>query len=594
MGFRVDARRAAGRGGFDRLLVLGLRARATTPDEARPGARGAAPPAPPAAAAASALVPQGTPTNNTEAAPSGYDRRDDADASFDDRPSGAALRSRTGDWARQAGRPVARRGARHRPGRARERARRARRRPAEAPRDERGALAGDARLLPGDDAGPVLDDDDDRAGARLLHALRQRPRARARRPDRPPAVRHPARRPRSRGWRWRDRRGRPTHGRRGEPSRHAARRAPAAHGRRLGGAGGAVSFVGEAGRPAPDAARHRSACTRPRSSSTSATREPRRPLQPPNLAGFGGRCSTRCGDAQATTTRRELLRGSATPATGRPTSSTLLRRPAAAAERPGRRRPAALRDRAGPGLHDDGRNYLGWLVDAGPRSLDDAAPSRASPTTARRRRCSTCSCATRCCVVVGHGAAAAPRRRPPRRRRASPRRSASRRSSTSRPAPTREREPLRAVSADGRRGTITGEPRSRSPTYIPTSIGARAETRAPRRAARGARARSPTLRPPGSSGCSPSTSTLQLPLRRVAARPRDRQLLAMRGASSDGAATGRAASTSARTAGSRTCGPSPRTAAAGDLDATLADLPRGGDARCCATPPTAASSTRRR
>ena len=57
-----------------------------------------------------ALVPQGTPTNNTEDAGAGYTRRDDPDASFDDRTRRAAVHAdepirrtkRDGQWLAEA------------------------------------------------------------------------------------------------------------------------------------------------------------------------------------------------------------------------------------------------------------------------------------------------------------------------------------------------------------------------------------------------------------------------------------------------------------------------------------------------------------
>ena len=148
LGFKVDLTPAQARTGFDRLLVLGVRLSADEQQGAAAletllahhqyGRSGFS------------LVPQGTPTNNTEGAGSGFTRGDDADASFDERRSALAVHTRVRP-APQAGRPVARRAARDRPGGARPGAARGRARPARRAGDADGALAGDARLLPGDD-----------------------------------------------------------------------------------------------------------------------------------------------------------------------------------------------------------------------------------------------------------------------------------------------------------------------------------------------------------------------------------------------------------------------------------------------------------
>ncbi|HEX8206262.1 MAG TPA: hypothetical protein VF587_09410, partial [Solirubrobacteraceae bacterium] len=98
MGFRV-ALDDSTRGGFDRMLVLGLRV-GESADEARAqlelllrrhheSANGFA------------LVPQGTPTNNTEAVVSGHERLDDPDASYDHRFGGATVAAE-GAWAKRA------------------------------------------------------------------------------------------------------------------------------------------------------------------------------------------------------------------------------------------------------------------------------------------------------------------------------------------------------------------------------------------------------------------------------------------------------------------------------------------------------------
>ncbi len=82
MGFRVDLTPAQAEGGFDRVLVLGLRASAdaataqkeleTLLSHHRLGRSGLS------------IVSQGTPTNNTEAGSSGYSRVEDPDVSFDE------------------------------------------------------------------------------------------------------------------------------------------------------------------------------------------------------------------------------------------------------------------------------------------------------------------------------------------------------------------------------------------------------------------------------------------------------------------------------------------------------------------------------
>jgi len=106
MGFRINLTQAQAGSGFDRLLALGIRLSA---DESKSqtlieelfqhhqnGRSGLS------------LLPQGTPTNNTENAGSGFNRSDDADASFDDnfktkaddlfgKPEGWATK-RDGQW----------------------------------------------------------------------------------------------------------------------------------------------------------------------------------------------------------------------------------------------------------------------------------------------------------------------------------------------------------------------------------------------------------------------------------------------------------------------------------------------------------------
>ena len=102
MGFRIQLTEAQASGGFERVLVLGLRLGSSAEAakleletlfqhhaQSRSGL---------------ALVPQGTPTNNTEATSSGHGRFDDPDASFDARkrpPLGttsAWLDKKDGQW----------------------------------------------------------------------------------------------------------------------------------------------------------------------------------------------------------------------------------------------------------------------------------------------------------------------------------------------------------------------------------------------------------------------------------------------------------------------------------------------------------------
>ncbi len=82
LGFRIDLNETQATRGFDRVLVVGLRLSAdeaaakseleTLIEHHRFSRTGFS------------LVPQGTPTNNTETSGSGFDRSDDSDASFDD------------------------------------------------------------------------------------------------------------------------------------------------------------------------------------------------------------------------------------------------------------------------------------------------------------------------------------------------------------------------------------------------------------------------------------------------------------------------------------------------------------------------------
>jgi hypothetical protein len=96
MGFRVDLEPPQARSGFDRLVVLGVRLSAKE-DEGRAqletllqhhqyGRSGLT------------LLPQGTPTNNTEESDSGSAGADDADASYDDYFKRDALFTETPDW----------------------------------------------------------------------------------------------------------------------------------------------------------------------------------------------------------------------------------------------------------------------------------------------------------------------------------------------------------------------------------------------------------------------------------------------------------------------------------------------------------------
>jgi hypothetical protein len=91
MGLRVDLDELQAARGFDRVLVVGLRLGAdeetsrkdleTLLEHHRLGRTGFS------------LVPQGTPTNNTEGRPAGFERGDDPDASFADLKAGALFES---------------------------------------------------------------------------------------------------------------------------------------------------------------------------------------------------------------------------------------------------------------------------------------------------------------------------------------------------------------------------------------------------------------------------------------------------------------------------------------------------------------------
>ncbi|HYI09821.1 MAG TPA: hypothetical protein VEK57_12225, partial [Thermoanaerobaculia bacterium] len=103
MGFRVNLQDANATGGFDRVLVCGVRvtdsaeegqARLQTLIEHHRFSR-----------AGFALIPQGSPTNNTDTGPAGYSRTADADESFDRRAKGdlfehepSWLKKSDGEW----------------------------------------------------------------------------------------------------------------------------------------------------------------------------------------------------------------------------------------------------------------------------------------------------------------------------------------------------------------------------------------------------------------------------------------------------------------------------------------------------------------
>jgi len=190
MGFRIPLGIEQVRQGFKRVLVLGVRLSGdektgqkdleTLITHHHYGRSGFS------------LLPQGTPTNNTEAAGSGFTRSDDPDASFDDRAKNGPLFTQTSDWLKKKDgqwlaeclgidSAVSGAGAQQR-----------RHRPERGPRHEHGAVAGDARLLHGDDATSRLRARNRGEHARLLHAIRQRPRHGAGDPHRRPALRHPA------------------------------------------------------------------------------------------------------------------------------------------------------------------------------------------------------------------------------------------------------------------------------------------------------------------------------------------------------------------------------------------------------------------
>ena len=92
--FRVPLTAAQAATGFDRVLVVGLRVNAdaqAAQTEFETLLRHHA-----YSRTGLSLVPQGTPTNNTDATSSGFGRQDDADQSFDDRK--APLFTPAADW----------------------------------------------------------------------------------------------------------------------------------------------------------------------------------------------------------------------------------------------------------------------------------------------------------------------------------------------------------------------------------------------------------------------------------------------------------------------------------------------------------------
>ncbi|CAH1693789.1 conserved hypothetical protein [Hyphomicrobiales bacterium] len=94
MGLRIALDPDEAKGGFDRVLVVGLRLCADATEGAAQFAallRGHA-----CGRTGLAVLPQGTPTNNTETVSSGHARLDDPDATFDDRKS--ALFTPDADW----------------------------------------------------------------------------------------------------------------------------------------------------------------------------------------------------------------------------------------------------------------------------------------------------------------------------------------------------------------------------------------------------------------------------------------------------------------------------------------------------------------
>ena len=196
LAFKVDLTPIQASRGFERLTVLGVRISADERQGAAELERLLTHHA--NGRAGLKLLAQGTPTNNTEDAGSGYTRGDDPDVSFDERRAGAALRARGGPAA-QVRRAVAGRAARPRPAGPGAGRRRGRPGPARRARHADRAVAGDAGLLPRRDDGAADRRRRRRAHAVVLHPSRQRARRGAGDPDRRAALRDPARPPRSAG-----------------------------------------------------------------------------------------------------------------------------------------------------------------------------------------------------------------------------------------------------------------------------------------------------------------------------------------------------------------------------------------------------------
>ena len=100
MGFRIDLNNDQATNGFSRVLVIGLRLSAdektakgeleTLFQHHQRGRSGFS------------LIPQGTPTNNTESSGSGFTRSDDADASYDDYFKKDSLFDDSTDWLKKS------------------------------------------------------------------------------------------------------------------------------------------------------------------------------------------------------------------------------------------------------------------------------------------------------------------------------------------------------------------------------------------------------------------------------------------------------------------------------------------------------------
>ena len=383
------ARRAAGAAGFERLVVLGVRL----------GADAAATKAELETLLAHhlhgrtgfALVPQGTPTNNTDGAPSGFSRADDPDASFDDPfgapagfdPSADWLARRDGQWladwlgidpAALAQVPGAH-GTR----------------PARGARDADGAVARDDRLHAGDAAAARCST----TGARLViavfcNALRQRPRARCPRCASAASRTGSCRRPRSPAWRL---------GGDEEPQPldllDALARRCSDRACRLGRA-----RAGRGARAGVERADHRCCSTCSACIATSVEYHQRYAeslddlYNRVNLAGSASDVRRLPGAAARTRLRCSCSRASARRR-DRPRSSACSSSARAAPARRADRRPAAVGD--GPARAGHGRRPQLHRLAAPTRRARRSRPSAAS-TASRRRppaRCSTCCCATR-------------------------------------------------------------------------------------------------------------------------------------------------------------------------------------------------------